>query len=450
MNILFVAFEFPPLGGAGVQRSMYFVKYLSQNGINPVVVTALETDYVNVMPGHPIDKSLLNEIPENTIIERIHCKNLNFSTDTTFKKLKNWLQMYFAVYENFKKAWQDEVRKKLPELIKKYDAKAIYVSLPPFAMGPMWAELKKENNLPLVVDFRDAWSQWCVAPNQSYFHYLKKLQVENNVLQTANAVVCSSKQIMKDLQNQHKTVEKVKFNVINNGFDAELNINDKLFIEQKDKIVIGYVGSFYYSPEARESILMPWYKKPLHRMPHYVPRKEDWLYRSPHFFFLALKKLIDSNIEYKNKIEVRFAGKTPDWLLTQIESFGLTDLCKHYGYMNHSQVIDFQNNCDALLITSSKVIGGRDYSIAGKTYEYFTIGKPIIAFVCEGEQKDILEESKMALICNPDNTVQSANNLQKLFNSEITFAPNKEAILQYQRKKLTTKLASIIKQVTKN
>ena len=128
---------------------------------------------------------------------------------------------------------------------------------------------------------------------------------------------------------------------------------------------------------------MPWFKKSLHRMPHYVPRKEDWLYRSPHFFFSAIKKLITLNPEDLNKIEIRFAGKTPNWLIQQIEVFGLTDLCKHFGYMNHSQVIEFQNNCDALLITSSKVIGGRDYSIAGKTYEYFTIGKPIIAFVCE-------------------------------------------------------------------
>ena len=204
MNILFVAFEFPPLGGAGVQRSLYFVKYLPQFGINPIVITAEENDYPKIMSGHPMDTSLLNEIPSSIQIERIHCKNLSYAVDTKKGKILNWLSLYFSVYENFKKAWQNEVREKLPAIIKKYDAKAVYVSLPPFAMGPLWAELKQEINLPLILDFRDAWSQWCVSPNQSYFHYLKKLQVENDILNAANAIICSSKQIMIDLQKNHK------------------------------------------------------------------------------------------------------------------------------------------------------------------------------------------------------------------------------------------------------
>ena len=111
-----------------------------------------------------------------------------------------------------------------------------------------------------------------------------------------------------------KSIDKQKFNIINNGFDATLNLDEILSINPNKKIVIGYVGSFYYTPESRENILKPWYKKPLHRMPHYVPRKEDWLYRSPYFFFKALDQLFKEHPEMKKSVEIRFAGNTPNWL----------------------------------------------------------------------------------------------------------------------------------------
>ena len=134
-------------------------------------------------------------------------------------------------------------------------------------------------------------------------------------------------------------------------------------------------------------------------------------------------------------------------LKKQINDFDLVDLCHHYGYLSHNEVLEFQKNCDALLITSSKVISGRDYSIAGKTYEYFTIGKPIIAFVCEGEQKDILIESGMAVILNPDETNESSNKLLNLFSGDIKLKPNIAEIEKYQRKKLTEKLSEIVKKL---
>lgn len=38
-QVLFVAYYFPPLGGAGVQRTLKFVKYLPEFGWQPHVLT---------------------------------------------------------------------------------------------------------------------------------------------------------------------------------------------------------------------------------------------------------------------------------------------------------------------------------------------------------------------------------------------------------------------------
>ena len=38
-RVLFLAYHFPPIGGAGVQRSVKFVRYLPSFGYEPLVVT---------------------------------------------------------------------------------------------------------------------------------------------------------------------------------------------------------------------------------------------------------------------------------------------------------------------------------------------------------------------------------------------------------------------------
>ncbi len=55
-KVLVITYYWPPSGGAGVQRWLKFVKYLTLMGWEPIV-------YTPVNPEYPIeDKSLLDEI----------------------------------------------------------------------------------------------------------------------------------------------------------------------------------------------------------------------------------------------------------------------------------------------------------------------------------------------------------------------------------------------------
>src|SRR6266850_1372466 len=63
-RVLFITYQFPPVGGAGVQRVTKFVKYLRGFGWEPSVLTVAN-------PSVPaFDQSLLTDIPAPTIIER--------------------------------------------------------------------------------------------------------------------------------------------------------------------------------------------------------------------------------------------------------------------------------------------------------------------------------------------------------------------------------------------
>ena len=64
LKALIITYYWPPAGGSGVQRWLYFVKYLRNNGIEPVVFTVEN-------PKYPItDKSLESQIPEGIEILR--------------------------------------------------------------------------------------------------------------------------------------------------------------------------------------------------------------------------------------------------------------------------------------------------------------------------------------------------------------------------------------------
>ena len=68
INILFIAFEFPPLSRGGVHRPLAFLKYLPESGINPVVITLDPESYPDVFDTYGFDEGLGREIREKAVL----------------------------------------------------------------------------------------------------------------------------------------------------------------------------------------------------------------------------------------------------------------------------------------------------------------------------------------------------------------------------------------------
>ncbi len=441
MRVLFVAFEFPPLGGGGVHRSMGFAKYLPAYGVQPIVLTTDLPSFQQVMV-NPIDQTLLDDLPADLVIERVSCLPKRRPVSG---KLAAWLRLFFSLVEPQAKWWRPHLVQQLPAVLARHRPGLIYVSLPPMAMGPLWAKIARDYRLPLMLDFRDAWTQWQMAPYATWFHYRLALRLERQCLASATRVVCTSAQTRQDLMAVHPRIPGDKIVTITNGYDAEVTDWSLQVVDSSsrdsDSYVIGYLGSFYYSPAVRRAMFLPWWRKRLYHMPQYSSRKEDWRYRSPFFFFRAVERVIARRPDLRHRLRIRFAGQKADWLDEQIAKFHLEDLVEHVGYLNHEESLAFQRECDSLLITSAKVIGGDDYSIAGKTFEYFVARKPILGFVCKGAQRDILQQSGMALILDPDETETSARRLTELIDGEVVLTPNAPYLQNLHRRELTGRLA---------
>lgn len=445
LNLLFIAFELPPLASAGSHRPLGFIRHLREFGIMPIVVTTDEASYRDSVEG-PIDRQLLGRLPPDVPVTRVRCKLLRKPKT----KAGQWRRIFFSIVDRHAALWSGNLLPVVDQVVSKYSPAAIYVTLPPFSMGALALEIAERTRLPLLLDLRDAWSLWRISPYPTWAHYYLTRNLERRCLFAAARVIVTSEQTRADLLRLHPFVPAEKITVVPNGFDQPVTdwtmASDEL---DSREFVIGYVGAFYYSPEARDGMFRPWWRKRPNRMIQFTPRREDWLYRSPYFFFRALARLFNDWPEMRSRVKIRFAGRKPHWIQAQVDEFGLGENVTFIGQLESLAVLQFEQSCDALLITSSKVIGGRDYSIAGKTFEYFASKKPVFAFVTEGAQKDLLEKSGMAVLFDPDKPAEAASLLKRVIEDGAKLNPNSSFLNSLSRREVTRALAEAVRSIVR-
>ncbi|MBN2894206.1 MAG: glycosyltransferase [Bacteroidales bacterium] len=445
-DIFFIAYQFPPLNIGGAFRPLKFVKYFNDFEIKPIIFTLSPENFSQIYKNKEPDYNLLTDI------DHVEKEIINVTTDDLLTKRSSKFQSFTQIYFNLTKGsehkkWKNYFFKATEQALLKYSPKVILVTAPPFGIVELAVKLSKKTGVPLIIDMRDSLSMWISQPYGSFLHYKFTLIKEKSWFNHAKKVIAVTQQMINDWKTVHPKIHEGKFEVIPNGYDNEILFDD-IVVKPTDKIfTIGYVGSFYYNPESRNLMFKSWHQKRFHRKLQYTPRKEDWLYRSPFFLFKTLNFLFKNNTELKSKVIVKFAGAKPDWLEQMISRFGLNDNIEHLGFLPFEKIDKFQDSCNALLITSVKVIEGEDYCIAGKTFDYISSQKPILGFVTEGSQKEFIENSRTGIICDPDNIVESANILKKIFDEGVTLKPNKEFIEKHHRKYLTEKLAEIINSI---
>lgn len=444
--VLFLVLEFPPVNTTGNYRSLKFVKYLRRFGIEPIVVT-LPAEDASAYYSAPIDQSLMQDIPEGTFIYRIPCEP---PTQYRFKKLGEFLSIYFSIEDGFYKKWLPNLEKQLPAIMEKHKPVAVYTSLPPFGSGRLAVHLaKKVYHLPLVLDMRDLWAFFGATPLNSWFHFKAMLGREARVFKKADAIIGVTPQMLEIIKRSHPHLPHDKLHLVYNGYDFNVRETQSFTLPPgKEKITIGYIGAFYFYPDQRDRSMKPWWKKPLRRMPEYSPIKQDWLYRSPYFFFQSINELFKRYPEYKNRVSIEFIGKVPNWLPEMIKNCGLENQVQLHGFLPKEEAMAIAGKFDLVLATSEKMIDGEHFSLASKVFDYIILKKPVLAFVTPGIQRTFFEQSGSGIICDPDQPEQVVELLKNLFEHGRQFSLNYDYLDTFHRKELTARLAGIIRRVT--
>ncbi len=423
-KVLIITYYWPPAGGPGVQRWLKFVKYLPDFDIEPIV-------FIPENPNYPIiDSELQKDINPNTIIIKnpisepyklasIFSKKTTKSISSGIipnKKKQSFLDKFLLyVRGNFfipdaRIGWVKPSVSVLENYIKEHPVDLIITTGPPHSLHLIGLELKNKLNCKWFADFRDPWTSIGYHKELKLTERSKEkhLKLEKEVLNTADHILVTS----PTTKNEFSKLTHKPITVITNGYDVE-------YIQKKpldSKFSIAHIGSFLSE-------------------------------RNPRIFWKALSELIKENKDFREDFELKLIGKVSQEILDVVSEFKLSNYLNNLGYLSHNQALIEQRSSQVLLlveIDSEETVG----IIPGKLFEYMAAERPILAIGPEGADfSNIIKETNSGTFFTYDRKDEIKEQIVKLYDlyKQNELKVYAMGLQYYSRKKLTEKLANIIK-----
>jgi glycosyltransferase involved in cell wall biosynthesis len=374
-RVLFVAYLFPPVGGAGVQRVSKFVKYLPQHGWDCSVLTAAN-------PSVPLfDPSLTEDIPAVTVIRRAS----TWEPQYRFKKLvstgsnngqdhlgprlakKAFHRLSrFLLQPDPQVLWVPQAIRQGRQLLHELPHEAIMVTAPPFSAFFVGKALARQSGLPLVLDYRDEWtlsgSYW---ENRRVDWLSGRIQkvMERRVLRSAQAVIATTRASAQTLDKiRAKAGSHAQVSCIYNGFDPDDFFHFPTSTSKNGKPYrLAYVGTL-------------------------------WNLTSVEPLVRAVRRLVTQQPVARDSFELCFIGRRMKPQQELID--GLKELnCRivEFPYVEHRECMQLVRSADALCVLLSD-LPGAERVVPAKIFEYLAARKPLLAISPPGEVWDILRD----------------------------------------------------------
>lgn len=430
-NLLIVAYYFPPSGGPGVQRVLKHVKYLPEYGWNPIVLTVSNGQF----PAR--DESLLKQIPEDLILERTKIyepydiyrlltgKKQGSAIDVnTIKKddqkisikekLAEFVRATFFI-PDARVMWMLTAKKAVDRLMKEHDISAVYSSSPPYTCSLIARYASRKYNIPWIAGFRDPWTRFISSPKRWLIPALIDKRMEHSVFDTADAVECAWKGIIKDAIGKYPDLDESKFIHVPNGYDS--SDFPKVEAKENNKFTVTYTGSLYGR-------------------------------RNPASFFKAIEELIEEEFFTKDDIKLRFVGRFGAEVEEMFNNASFRDSIETIGYVPHNKSIEYLLTSDALLLIVDESKESNEI-VPGKVYEYVGVKKPIIAIAPHTSAiEELMYETKSGMVAHQSEIFRITEIIKEYYSfwkeKNNCFSPDLNAVNKYERKSSAKQLSEIL------
>ncbi len=416
-KILIFSYYWPPAGGSGVQRWMYFAKYLKQLGYEPIIITVDEKK-----ASYPvIDSSLIKETNDIRVIktstrEPLRWYSILISGDrkkgipqgevkkrNLFEKLLAFIRGNYFI-PDARKGWIPFAVKEAKKILKAERIEKLITTGPPHSTHLVGLKLKKQFDLNWWADFRDPWTD--IFYNTSFFRSAKTISkdqaLEKEVLQKADGVITT---LAGKFHEQLKgKAPKQNFSVIPNGYDSELMKNIKVKAKKVDFHIV-YTGL--------------------------LTQNQD---------YEMLLKVIDK-CSKTLKIHFSLAGNIHIDIIKKITDVLPNAIVEYLGYITHYNAIALMKSADLLLNFVFK--GAEHQMISGKLLEYIATEVPILSIGNPKSEAGLfLNKGSHSWMVDKDNKSKMELILKTLFDKKVK---NKfPKLSQWSRLSLTKKLSKII------
>jgi glycosyltransferase involved in cell wall biosynthesis len=375
-SVLMIAYDFPPGRGiGGGLRSGFFARYLPESGWRTRVI-ALDQGQ-GAQPG----------------VTRM-------ASPTPWQ----W------PYEVTPYGWANALGRYLRRWSEPIDL--VYVSCPPFPQALAAASFARDRGLPLVVDFRDAWS---LDPYQEgsrlkralYRHLFPALE-RKLLLQTDLLILNtpSALQAYKELYPQH--AERMQW--LPNGFDGQAFAGAH-GPTRRDYLQLLYAGRFGIGARSPDNLLQG----------------------------LLLARVNGCDVR------LQVLGDQSEAMRSRIEQARMGDMVELIDQVDYAEAAKRMCAADVLVLIQAPA-RARVQAVAGKTYDYLRAGRPVLAVAPPGDNIDLLKNHACRLEHPGDDPAAIADAIERLYRAwqqgqlESAAEPVSE-LAQFDRRHLAQRLA---------
>ena len=249
-RLLILAYDFPPYVSVGGLRPYAWYRYLKEYGVEPIVVTRQwgnkygnELDYIAPSESK---ETIVEDTEYGTVIRTPYKPNLANRIMLKYGRSRFALlrKMITAWYEFMQFIFFVGPKSGLYYGAKKYlktnKVDAIIATGEPFILFKYASSLSKKYGVPWVADYRDPWSQ---NKNRSNTKFKKRWNEYFEKDFTSNASLVTT--VGEYFKIQIGSLVKNQIDIINNGYDSE-SIDKASAIQQANDVLrIAFVGRIY-------------------------------------------------------------------------------------------------------------------------------------------------------------------------------------------------------------
>ncbi|MCX6557983.1 MAG: glycosyltransferase [Candidatus Aminicenantes bacterium] len=339
MNILLVAYYFPPLVSGGSQRPARMHRHLARLGNQVTVLAPSYTqtdlagpDLIRVYdPSHNLDRRGLHRL-------QWFCRRLPVEISNRFGR-------YSSIYLR----WQQEVLRRADAILATARPELILATYPPVESLEIGLRLAQLARVPLVADFRDGLLFEPVeAKRLDRFACLRRRyeRIEAEVVAKAAALITVSPYLSAYFESRYGPGN---VSTIPNGYDEDDRRDFPAGTEFAGKgLHVVHAGRIALSDATRS--LRP--------------------------FAEAVERLRGADPGLAEKLHLHFIGRLSTGEKRDLARLRRSGLASLHGEKGHAASLAMQRQADLLLLITS---AARPGIAPGKLFEYLAVQKPILA-----------------------------------------------------------------------
>lgn len=411
LNLLVVAYDFPPSVRIGGKRPASFCRYLPEHGIRPIVLTLdpvyyeacdetltlpsqTQIERTGMLP-NPLEwlasmkRSLRSSSSNPKAVEPTDVKKNAKGTSSMFLR-RNILSL-FGCYQVYWR-WYPQAAWRGKRLVRRESVSTIFSTAPPWAAHLVARRIKLKYDLPWIADFRDFWAYDIWGPQNAprWVDTLSR-KLEADCMRDADLVICNTNHMRNIFARRYPELPPSKFVLLPNGYD-DASLIPQTALENPT------ATSDQETPGQTQKLL-------LHLGDLYSGRRVDTLCQ-------AISGLIETGNLDKRTIKIRFQGDAAPAIVSAAERAtpelirdGCIEFRPRISWQEGQQLLE---RADVLLIMQ-----GNNPAIPAKFYEYLRTGKTIFAVVQQGPLTEILEGTQSGLWADPRNPADIAAKLKQ-------------------------------------